>query len=190
MRERKQQDWKETPTTKRCCRTIESKIEADIKRMSEKHFLKSTSNIVQRKLVQHLKPFRLYRFHLIHSTIDVCVCVGKRVFMMSAAFFRSSIFAVKPVYTQRDLLVFYVRAMLNSKLAKFNKISTQSQLRSNSLDFILSQLLLTSSLCMFASAICFFFCSSLLFVSSFVRKRQRQKCMIQIVYRWKGSVAK
>lgn len=107
-----------------------------------KTFLKSAANIVQRKL-SNSKPVRLYLLHFIRSTIDVCVLA----FLWCLLRF---FFAPIKAYAHRDLLVFYVRAMLNSKLAKFNKISTQSQLRSNSLDFILSQLLLTSSLCLFA----------------------------------------
>lgn len=64
----------------------------------------------------------------------------------SAVFFLWSIYHFIP----RDVDgVLSCARSLNSKLAKFNKMSTQNQLRSNRLDLIRSQMLRTSPLCLF-----------------------------------------
>lgn len=172
-RGQEQQDWKRITNYKMLSNNWIQNW-GGYKANERKTILKSSSNIVQRKLPRS-KPFRFYLFHLIHSAHrSVCVWVSA-FFMMSAGFFLPSgfhFYCQASIHTKRDLLVFYVRAMLNSKLAKFNKISTQSQLRSNSLDFILSQLLLTSSLCLFAVENNFFFVYRCYLC---VRSRQRQK---------------
>lgn len=110
-------------------------------------FLKSTLNIVQRESFQFKTLFSLSRRFVPAHTHDdplVCVCSLLLFLMKSHCHF------ILKAHTLKDFVgILSCARSLNSKLAKFNKMSTQNQLRSNRLDLIRSQLLLTSPLCLF-----------------------------------------